>query len=201
MGLGQRAHNALVSGVIGGGTAELVGGEFQQGFLTAAVARAANDDHAFLSKDEVLAELREHKAFLELEATAIERWGELKYKFGFDIGGSSALRGDITIDWADTARLYPVNYGELDQSKYVDESASESVYWEQLDAFENMRANMSIQRIVAHELTHSAFTNFNALGLDLKPYHSEIISKTNAFMLEHYGELPRTPDNINLYGE
>jgi hypothetical protein len=36
--------------LIGGGTAELVGGEFQQGFLTAAVARAANDDLHFKTR-------------------------------------------------------------------------------------------------------------------------------------------------------
>ena len=115
MGIGQRAHNAFVSGLIGGGTAELAGGNFKDGFVNAALARAVNDDQHF----------SENGVMSKVSNGAKQIWADLKYAFGntYDFklrfgaygGVSAGFKGIISIDAeldAGSMRATPLEFME-----------------------------------------------------------------------------------------
>jgi len=186
------AKNAVAGGV----GSELGGGKFRNGAITGAFSRLFNTVKSDLDAQKAgkaaLNKLREIDEFLKLEDRVRQRLGKLEYKFGLYNGGSKiGPKGVLKIDFADISKPVPVNLLGINMEDYVDINAPDSMYWEQVDRFENLSLELSVNRVIVHELQHGAMGTFNHLIND----HHKIIPATNDFMSRHFGELPRDPND------
>ncbi|SMN17254.1 Rhs family protein [uncultured Candidatus Thioglobus sp.] len=171
--------NTITDAVVGGTVSVIGGGKFANGAQTGAFRYLFNESmHSYLK------ELRNIKEFREAENQAIKRHGSINYNFSEN--GSNALYGNINIDLTGTQRMYPT-----DTSMYQSDNFES---WEKYDNFlyNNTKAYFSLDRLIVHELMHSAIDKFDGFT----NRHQLVIEKTNAIM-NNFGEIPRNKFNDN----
>lgn len=139
-----------------------------------------------------LSELRKIPEFSQAEVDAKKRWDE-DIVFQIDTGEmSNADEHVISVNPNDVGIRYEVHRKPEEPEWLVQLEQQDQVkYWEAYDKWEaeNFTKPVSWERLLTHELMHSAYGSTNFIVSD----HHKIIGKTNEIMSDHYNEVDRHP--------